>query len=184
MKPVCIIPARSGSKRIKNKNIKKINGTPLIGITIKIAKKSNLFSDIVVSTDSKKIGKIASHFGASVPFLRKKGLSDDFTPSHLVIKDSVKKLNITNSNFAFCIYPSSILLQVDDLRKGFKKIVKQKSDFICCIKKYIHNPQRSFRIKKNKIFFEKPFFQNKRSQDLEKLYYDTGLFYIYRIKLI
>ena len=51
---ICIIPARSGSKRIKNKNIKKINNVPLLGIVIKIALKSKIFKRIIVSTDSKK----------------------------------------------------------------------------------------------------------------------------------
>ena len=69
---ICIIPARSGSKRIKNKNIQKINNQHLIEIVIKIAKKSGIFSRIVVSTDSKKIAKIAKNFGAEVPFLEVK----------------------------------------------------------------------------------------------------------------
>ena len=55
MKPVCIIPARKGSKRIKNKNIELFAGKPLISYVIKTAKKSKLFSRIIVSTDSKKL---------------------------------------------------------------------------------------------------------------------------------
>ena len=65
-KPICLIPARSGSKRIKNKNIKHFAGKPLIGHVIKIAKKSNIFSRIIVSTDSKKIAKIAKYYGAEI----------------------------------------------------------------------------------------------------------------------
>ena len=72
---ICIIPARSGSKRIKNKNIQKIDNVPLIGITIKIAKKSGLFKRIIVSTDCPKIASIAKKYGAEVPFLRDKKLS-------------------------------------------------------------------------------------------------------------
>ena len=79
---ICIIPARSGSKRIKNKNIQKINGLPLIAITIRIAKKSKLFKRIIVSTDCPKIALISKKYGAEVPFLRSKKLSDDFTPTH------------------------------------------------------------------------------------------------------
>ena len=55
MKPICIIPARKGSKRIKNKNIKLFAGKPLISYVIRIAKKSKLFSRVIVSTDSKKL---------------------------------------------------------------------------------------------------------------------------------
>ena len=72
---VCIIPARAGSKRIKNKNVQKVNGHPLIGLAIRIAKKANIFSQIVVSTDCKKIASIAKKYGAQILFLRSKNLS-------------------------------------------------------------------------------------------------------------
>ena len=72
IKNICVIPARGGSKRIPNKNIKKFLGIPLISYSIKIAKKSKLFDEIFVSTDSKKIKKISEQYGAKVPFLREK----------------------------------------------------------------------------------------------------------------
>ena len=68
----CIIPARSGSKRIKNKNLKIFFGQPLIYYSIKLALKSKIFSDVIVSTDSKRIARIAKKLGASVPFFRSK----------------------------------------------------------------------------------------------------------------
>ena len=67
---VCIIPARAGSKRIKNKNVQKVNGHPLIGLAIRIAKKANIFSQIVVSTDCEKIASISKKYGAQIFFLR------------------------------------------------------------------------------------------------------------------
>ena len=76
---ICIIPARKGSKRIKNKNIIKLNNIPLIGHVIKTALKSKIFSKVIVSTDSKKIQSIAKKYGADVPFIRSKKLSNDFT---------------------------------------------------------------------------------------------------------
>ena len=60
---ICIIPARSGSKRIKNKNIKKINGVPIIAILIKTIIRSKLFKRVIVSTDSKKIASISRKYG-------------------------------------------------------------------------------------------------------------------------
>ena len=71
-KSICLIPARGGSKRIKNKNIKKFFGKPLLSRVIKILRKSNIFDDIFVSTDSIKIKKIAEKSGAVVPYLRSK----------------------------------------------------------------------------------------------------------------
>ncbi len=181
---ICVIPARSGSKRIKNKNIQKINGIPLIGIVVKIAKKSKLFERIIVSTDCKKIASIAKKYGAEVPFFRDKKLSNDFAPTYKVIIDTIKKIRSQNHKFHFCIYPTSILLNSNDLKKAYLKIKKTKSNFICPIEKYKNNPLRSFIIKEPNIFFKWPYNQMKRSQDLKNLYYDTGSFYIYRTKYL
>ena len=65
---IAIIPARSGSKRIKNKNIKLFCGKPIIYYSINEAKKSKIFQKIIVSTDSEKIKKISEKYGAEVPF--------------------------------------------------------------------------------------------------------------------
>ena len=70
MKPICIIPARSGSKRIKNKNIKLFFGKPIIYYSIKAAIKSKCFSNVFVSTDSIKIKKISESAGAQVLYPR------------------------------------------------------------------------------------------------------------------
>ena len=90
---ICIIPARGGSKRIKNKNIKIFNGKPMIYYAINLAKNSKLFSRIIVSTDSLKIARLAKKYGAEVPFKRTKKLSNDHSTSTEVILDTVKKMN-------------------------------------------------------------------------------------------
>ena len=89
-KVLVIIPARSGSKGIKNKNIKILKKKPLISYTIKYAKNSNFVDQIVVTTDSTKYAKIAKKFGASVPFLRSKKLAGDKVKDYPVIKDCLK----------------------------------------------------------------------------------------------
>ena len=71
---VAIVPARANSKRIPGKNIKKFNGKPIIVNTIEKLKKSKIFDRIIVSTDSKKIAKIAAKCGAEIPFKRSKVL--------------------------------------------------------------------------------------------------------------
>jgi hypothetical protein len=83
---VAIIPARGGSKRIKRKNIKDFHGLPLIAYSIKAALESNLFEKVIVTTDDEEIAKIAKEYGAEVPFLRPKELSDDFTGTGDVVK--------------------------------------------------------------------------------------------------
>lgn len=181
---ICIIPARSGSKRIKNKNIQKINNQHLIGIVIKIAKKSGIFKRIIVSTDSKKIAKIAENYGAEVPFLRSKKLSDDYTPTYKVLTDCIKKLKSQHVPYHFCIYPTSIFTNAKDLKRAFNKIKKNKSNFICPIAKYTSLPQRSLGVKRDSIYYNWPKHQMSRSQDLKSLYYDTGSFYIYKTKAL
>ena len=89
---VAIIPARSGSSRIKNKNIKIFNGKPMIAWSIIAAKKSKIFDYILVSTDSKKIASISKKYGAEVPFLRSKNLSDNLTPVHKATLNAAQML--------------------------------------------------------------------------------------------
>ena len=181
---VCIIPARAGSKRIKNKNIQKVNGHPLIGLAIRIAKKANIFSQIVVSTDCKKIASIAKKYGAQILFLRSKNLSDDFTPTYKVLIDCVKRIKSENSEYHFCLYPTSVMIGTKDLVSGLKKIKKMNSNFLCTIAKFENSPQRSIIIKKNLISFHWPKYQLRRSQDLDNLYYDTSSFYIYKTNVL
>ncbi len=180
---ICVIPARSGSKRLKRKNIKLFHGKPIISYAIKIAKSCNLFSRIIVSTDCKKIKKIAEKYGAEVPFLRSKKLSDDYTITAEVIIDTIKKISSENCQYHFCIYPTTTLISKVDLLKSFKKIKKQKSDLLLAITEFNKNPLRALQIiKKNNIKFCNKKFVNFRTQDLPKFYEDSGSFYIYNTK--
>ena len=124
MKPVCIIPARNGSKGIPNKNITKILGTPLIGHVIRNVRNSKIFSHVIVSTEDRTIAKIAKKYGAEVPFLRSKKLADDFTPDLDVLIDCIKKISSQATKYHFCLYPTTTLLFKKDLINSFKKIKK------------------------------------------------------------
>ena len=95
MKPVCIIPARAGSKGVSNKNIRNIGGKPLIYYTIKSALESKIFSHVIVSTEDKKTAMIAKKYGAEVPFIRPKYLAGDNTPLEPVLLHTIKKLNFS-----------------------------------------------------------------------------------------
>ena len=126
-KNICIIPARSGSKRIKNKNILNFFGKPVIYYPIKEAIKSKLFDKIIVSTDSKKISKLSQKYGAQVPSLRPKSLSSSTSTINEVMKFCVKKYELKNMNFFFCIFPFSPLLTSLDLINAKKMIKKNKA---------------------------------------------------------
>ena len=100
---IAIIPARGGSKRIPRKNIKEFNGKPIIGYSIEKALESNLFKKVFISTDDKEIAEIAENFGAEVPFIRPKELSDDFVGINPVIKHALQNIEIDNIKYACCI---------------------------------------------------------------------------------
>jgi len=185
-KDVCLIPARAGSKRIKNKNIKLFNGRPLISYAIKASKKSKIFHRVIVSTDSKKIARIAKKYGAEIPFLRAKNISNDRASTLSVIKDTIKKLKlIENYKYICVIYPTAVKVSHEDLFKALKKIEKEKSDMLISVTEFDYPPLRALKINKKKFleFYWKQYAP-KRSQDLPQLIRDAGQFYIYKISSI
>ena len=177
---IAIIPARIGSKRIKKKNIKKFFGYPLIFYPIKLAKKSNLFDKIIVSTDDNEIANISKSYGAEIPFLRPKNLSDDYTPTLPVISHSIEqclKLKYKFDNVC-CIYPTALFLSVEDLKLSFSLFKKNKNKFCFPVAEFPSSVHRSFFLdKKNKVTLFNPKNEFKRTQDLEPLFYDCGQFY-------
>lgn len=177
---IAIIPARGGSKRIPKKNIKDFCGKPMIAWTIEAAKKSNLFDHIVVSTDDDEIAEISKKYGAAIPFLRPKNLSDDLTATVPVISHAVDfftKLG-WDINYACCIYPCSPFLLQEDLKKSLEIIKSKKADFIYPVTEYAHPIQRALKNTDNgKMKFFYPDYELTRTQDLEKSYHDAGQFY-------
>lgn len=103
MKKIAIVPARSGSKGLPNKNILMLGNKPLIAYTIEAALKSNEFERVIVSTDSLEYKYIAEKFGAEV-FMRSEELSNDKASSFVVIEDVLNKIETTIDYF--------VLLQV------------------------------------------------------------------------
>ena len=89
MKKICIIPARAGSKRIPNKNIKKFNGKPIIYYPLSEIKNSKIFDEIIVSSDSKKILNLVKKLGFKECFIRPKSLSNDYVDTQAVILHAI-----------------------------------------------------------------------------------------------
>ena len=176
---VAIIPARGGSKRIKEKNIKKFKGDPAISSTIKKLKKSKIFSRILVSTDSSKIMKISKKAGADIPFARPKNLSSDYVSDFSVITHCIKFLNYKNYKFNYVcyVYPVNPFLRISDLKKGLIKIKKRKTGFVFSAVKYQFPFFRSFIVSKKKIKMIFKEYYKKRSQDLKQIFCDAGQFY-------
>jgi len=181
---ICLIPARSSSKRIPNKNILKFFGKPIIAYTIQKAIKSKLFDKIIVSTDSKKYAKIARKHGADVPFYRSKKLSNDFTVDIDVINDFIKhclKNKIKIKTLCY-LYPINPLLKIITLKKCYQKLKKKNCNKVITVKKFSCSIQKSFvKYNKDKFKFLNKNFYNKRTQDLNSFYHDAGQCYWYKI---
>lgn len=185
-KIIAIIPARSGSKRIKNKNIKEIFGKPMIAWTIIAAKKSKLFDKVLVSTDSKKISEIAKRYGADVPFLRKR-FKDDIAPVSLATIQALKDASsYWNEEYDIVVQlmANCPLRNENDIKKSFSSFKNKKRNFqISCFKFGWMNPWWSFQLdikKRGKALF--PNQLKKRSQDLKSLYCPTGAIWIAKCK--
>ncbi len=179
---VCVIPARGGSKRIPRKNIKEFFGKPIIAYPIEAAKKSALFDKIVVSTDDAEIAEVAASFGAEIPFMRPKELSDDFTGTVPVIAHAINELEKEGANIetVCCVYATSAFLTPGLLREGFEALRdgKKYSFSVCDFAAPIF---RSFKILEGggvEMFF--PEHLNTRSQDLPSAYHDGAQFYFGR----
>ena len=179
-KAVAIIPARGGSKRIPRKNIKDFFGKPLIAYSIEVALKSNLFDKVIVSTDDEEIAKIAVEYGAVVPFIRPKELSDDFTGTGAVVNHALEYLKEQGEvhDFVCTIYATAPFLDEKYLIEGFEKLKNSnaRNAFSCTSMPF--PIQRTFKITQNErceMFWPENF--SKRSQDLEEAYQDAGQFY-------
>ncbi len=180
---LAIIPARSGSKRIKNKNITKVYGKPIIYYVIKKLLRSKIFDKVVVSTDSDRIIKLSNVYGAEVPFKRPKYLSDDKTRASSVVKHAINYYKRKKIEFKYvcCVYPTSILLNTNNIRKALRLLERNKDKkFVITITKYKHPLERALTYEKKII---KPIFPKKikeRTQDLKVYYHDAAQFYLGR----
>jgi N-acylneuraminate cytidylyltransferase len=176
---IAVIPARFGSKRIKKKNIKIFFSKPMIVWVIEKLKKNNFFDKIVVSSDSDDILNVVKKTKCIFAIKRPKSLSGDHIGVQPVIKHAISKIKKNNSNFQYicCIYPCNPFLDIDDLKKSFKRFKNNKEKFLFSIAEYSHPIQRAIKLKKD--FSTSSYFRgsfNKRTQDLKKSYYDAGQF--------
>lgn len=175
-KNIALITARGGSKRIKNKNLLNFFGKPIIAYSILAAKRTNVFDSIYVSTDSKKIKKISQKYGAIVPFLRDKKLSDDFTGTHSVVKNFLNNIDLKNINNICCIYPTAPLINFFDIIKGLKILKKNYNRYIFSGTKIDLNNYVYFSLNKNKNLDEINYVKFKKN--LKSVFYtDAAQFY-------
>jgi len=180
MSPIAVIPARAGSKRIPNKNIFPLLNKPAIAYAIQTALRSELFSEVFVSTDSPDIASVAQSFGATVRKLREPELSDDHSTTIEVVSGFIESTlqPLDYPNFICCIYPVTPLLTVQRLQEGFNLVLQHPSEFTFAALPTNSSPDRNFRLDKDlKTILEKVNGLETRTQDLKQYFQDAGQFY-------
>jgi pseudaminic acid cytidylyltransferase len=181
---LAIIPARGGSKRIPDKNRKLFLGKPIIEYSIHAAKDTNLFDDIMVSTDDKTIATMAKEMGASIPFLRSSVTSDDKSALSDVIGEVLSEYKKRNNEYTYfcCILPTAPFLTSQKIKKAFKILVENNTDSVVTVTKFSYPIQRALRMEKGYVNMIWPENYMIRSQDLEYSYHDCGQFYWMKTK--
>ncbi|GAA3779689.1 acylneuraminate cytidylyltransferase family protein [Flavobacterium ginsengiterrae] len=179
MKTIAIIPARGGSKRLPKKNIKLLNGIPLIAHSILYAKaNSSIIDEVYVSTDDQEIKDTALKYGAKV-INRPARISGDLEPTVSALRNVLEQINNEIEN-VILLQPTNPLRPVDLLKEAFEIYTTKNLDSLFTVSK---NHSKLGKIENNK-FIPSNYKIGQRSQDLEPLYYENGLLYISKTKLI
>ena len=181
---LCIITARGGSKRIPRKNIKAFLGKPIIAYSIEAALDSRLFDEVMVSTDDTEIAEIAKEHGASVPFIRSKKNSDDFSGTFDVIDEVLREYIKRGRKYDYlcCLYPTAPFVSEKLLKNGFKLMKAHDYNTVFPVCSFSAPIQRAIKWDGRKVSLFQPEYSNKRSQDLEPAYHDAGQFYWLNIR--
>jgi CMP-N,N'-diacetyllegionaminic acid synthase len=182
MSVLAIIPARSGSKGLKDKNIRIFDNKPLIAHTIEYALKCTFISEVMVSTDSELYKNISLSFGAKVPFLRSEENSSDSSSSWEVVKEVLINYRKINRHFTdvVLLQPTSPLRNDKHINECFSYYLNKKADFVASICEVDHSPLFQNTLPENKSLYEfiKLKFENTQRQRLDQFYRINGSIYI------
>lgn len=190
-----IIPCRSGSKGLKNKNIRKIFNKHLVYYTIFFAKKCKFIDEIFLSTDSIQYSKISKKYNLNVPFLRPKSISKDNSLDIEFIKHAIK-VYWRHYNFSpdivIILRPTSPLRKIQTLKKALDLLIEnKKSDSVRSISQLSKSIYKTWTLEKGSIIkptikndtkFIEPY--NAPRQKLKKFYYSNGSYDLFRSKLL
>jgi pseudaminic acid cytidylyltransferase len=177
---LCVIPARGGSKRIPRKNIKDFFGQPIISYSIKVAIASKCFDRIIVSTDDAEIAEVAKSFGAEIPFMRSKQLSDDYIGTGSVTKHAIEWFEAQGQAVSevCCLYATAPFVQIGAINQAYEQMTLEKADYCFAVTNFVFPIQRAIKItENNRLDMFYPDNYAARSQDLEDACHDAGQFY-------
>lgn len=170
-----VILARGGSKRVPRKNLRNLNGKPLVVHTILSALKCHYLDEVIVSSDDKKILEISKKYGAKI-IKRPKSLAKDKTKSSDALKHVLEKT--LNFDFVVLLQPTSPLRNEKHIFEAINLLEKKKADAIISVCKTTHNPLWSNILPKNLSMQD---FLKTRDQDIKNYYRLNGAIYICKI---
>jgi N-acylneuraminate cytidylyltransferase len=183
MRRIAILPARGGSKRIPNKNIKDFNGKPIIAYILHALKQSNLFNEIHVSTESSLIADVVRRCGTDIKFPRPDDLADDYTTIMPVVQYVISKYRELGIEYdeVWIVMPCTPLIDCDDIKRAADAFIDKKNNGpMIAVAEYPVPIEWAFSMNHiGELSPVKPGAFSIRSQDLGKKYYDAGAFSVY-----
>lgn len=178
---VAVITARGGSKRIPGKNIKEFCGKPIIAYSIEAAVHSQIFEEVMVSTDSEEIAEIARQYGAQVPFMRSEATAGDYATTAEVLLEVLEEYEKRGRRFQYlaCIYPTAPFVTPGRLVESYRLIREKQAIEVMPVVAFPYPPQRGYIMKGDTLEMKWKENFTARSQDLETIYHDSGQFYFW-----
>lgn len=181
-KLIAIITARSGSKGLKDKNIRLLNGKPLLAYSVEAAIKSGVFDTVHVSTDSQEYADIAQSYGADEPFLRDEQNAGDASSSWDAVREVLKKYAELGKHFDCCVLlqPTSPMRSAEDIRRAYSLFEQQNASSLTSVTEVDHPVQWCFKLDDTCSMkdFASSSYKDCRRQQLEKHYRENGAVYI------
>jgi len=160
---VALIPARQGSKRVPGKNVRRLNGHPMLAYTIAPAIESGVFDAVIVSTDSEEIAEVARHYGADVPFLRPAGFASDTSPDIEWLEYTLAELNRGGRRWeAFSLLrPTSPFRTAATIRRAWERFTAQHGvDSLRAVEKCAQHPGKMWVLRGDRMLPLLPYESN------------------------
>jgi N-acylneuraminate cytidylyltransferase len=150
LRTVALIPARAGSKRLPDKNVRRLAGHPLLAYAIAAAKQSGVFADVIVSTDSERYADVARHYGANLPFLRPAEIAGDTSPDIEWVEYTLKRLREEGQSYdCFSILrPTSPFRLPETIQRAQQAFSSQREvDSLRAVEKCTQHPGKMWEVR-------------------------------------
>ncbi|MGL5103532.1 MAG: pseudaminic acid cytidylyltransferase [Plesiomonas sp.] len=177
---IALIPARGGSKRIPQKNIRPFAGKPIIAYSIEAALQASCFDAVIVSTDDPAIVEIAQQYGAEVPFMRPAEIANDYATTTDVIRHALLWFHQQQQpvDALCCLYATAPFVRAEDLLAGYHLLAQDDTDYVFSATRYSFPIQRAIKLDaQQRVSMFQPEHLSTRSQDLPEAFHDAGQFY-------